>query len=50
MSSQTILLHRVKENIFLVDDMVYLDAINKLYPKYKDQAFDNYLKILEKKK
>ena len=47
--AESLLLHEVRNKIYLLDDRIYLEAILELYPEYSDQAFENYLRILHKK-
>jgi hypothetical protein len=45
-----IILHKVGDKIYMPSDRAFLEAIIKLYPKYKDNAIENYMKLLEKQK
>ncbi len=47
---KTITLEKVGRKTFAVTHKAYLDAIIDLYPEYKDEAFENYLKIIYKNK
>ncbi|MBT4870240.1 MAG: hypothetical protein HON47_01565 [Candidatus Diapherotrites archaeon] len=49
MTTRVIVLCSVRDKIFVPNDHAYLDAIIKLYPKYKDKALENYLKMIEGK-
>jgi hypothetical protein len=45
-----IVLQSMGGKMYSPTDRCYLNAIIKLYPKYKDKAIENYLKMIEKKK